>query len=95
MYSTAYISGAAWNDTRWKRPDFDKMANAARGELDEGKRKRIYRDMGLMMRDEGGLIVPYFNQFVDATGKVIEGWVDNPAWEFSNGRALIECWHQA
>ena len=25
MYSTAYLSTADWNDTRFKRPDFDKM----------------------------------------------------------------------
>ncbi|TPI71534.1 twin-arginine translocation signal domain-containing protein [Mesorhizobium sp. B3-1-3] len=95
MYSTAYLSTADWNDTRWKRPDFDKMVLAARGELDEAKRKKIYRDMGEVMRDEGGLIVPFFNQFVDATGKGVEGWVDNPAQELSNGHALIECWLQA
>ena len=95
MYSTAYLSTADWNDTRWKREDFDKMVLAARGELDEAKRKKIYRDMGQMMRDEGGLIVPFFNQFVDATGKGVEGWVENPAQELSNGHALIECWLQA
>ncbi|RWM03650.1 MAG: twin-arginine translocation signal domain-containing protein [Mesorhizobium sp.] len=95
MYSTAYLSTADWNDTHFKRPDFDKMVLAARGELDEAKRKKIYRDMGEMMRDEGGLIVPFFNQFVDATGKGVEGWVDNPAQELSNGHALIQCWLQA
>ncbi|RWL39474.1 twin-arginine translocation signal domain-containing protein [Mesorhizobium sp. M2E.F.Ca.ET.209.01.1.1] len=95
MYSTAYLSTADWNDTRFKRPDFDKMVLAARGELDEAKRKKIYRDMGEIMRDEGGLIVPFFNQFVDATGKGVEGWVDNPAQELSNGHALIQCWLQA
>ena len=95
MYSTAYLSTADWNDTRWKRPEFDKMVLAARGELDEAKRKKIYRDMGEIMRDEGGLIVPFFNQFVDATGKGVEGWVENPAQELSNGHALIECWLQA
>ncbi len=39
MYSTGYVSTADWNDTRFKRPDFDKMVLAARAELDEAKRK--------------------------------------------------------
>ena len=39
MYSTAYLSTADWNDTRFLRPDFDKMVLAARAELDEAKRK--------------------------------------------------------
>ena len=34
MYSTAYLSTADWNDTRFLRPDFDKMVIAARAELD-------------------------------------------------------------
>jgi peptide/nickel transport system substrate-binding protein len=92
MYSTAYISSADWNDTRWKRPEFDKMVVAARGELDQEKRKKMYADMGMMMRDQGGLIVPFFNQYIDASGKNVEGWVNNPAQEMCNGYALALCW---
>jgi peptide/nickel transport system substrate-binding protein len=92
MYSTAYISSADWNDTRWKHPEFDKMVIAARGELDQEKRKKMYADMGMMMRNEGGLIVPFFNQYIDATGKNVEGWVNNPSQEMCNGYALALCW---
>ena len=92
MYSTAYISSADWNDTRWKRPEFDKMVIQARGELDKEKRKKMYRDMAMMMRDQGGLIVPFFNQYIDATGKGVEGFIKNPAQEMGNGYALAECW---
>src|SRR5690606_25631043 len=66
QYSTAYTSSADWNETRFRRDDFDKMVVAARAELDEGKRKAIYRDMALMVRDEGGAIIPVFNDWVDA-----------------------------
>jgi len=37
---------ADWNDTRFFNEEFDKMLLSARGELDEAKRKQIYRDMG-------------------------------------------------
>ena len=33
-YATSYVSDAEWNDTRFKRPDFDAMAAQARAELD-------------------------------------------------------------
>ncbi len=92
MYSTAYLSTADWNDTRFKRDSFDKMIIAARGELDKDKRKKMYRDIDMVMRDQGGLIVPFFNQYIDASGKGVEGWVKNPAAEMSNGYALAECW---
>ncbi|TIP87903.1 MAG: twin-arginine translocation signal domain-containing protein [Mesorhizobium sp.] len=95
MYSTAYLSTADWNDTRFKRPDFDKMVLAARAELDETKRKAMYRDMAMLVRDEGGLILPMFNQFIDATGAKVAGWVDDPHQELMNGYALAKCWLEA
>ena len=95
MYSTAYLSSADWNDTRFKRPDFDKMVLAARAELDEAKRKKIYHDMAVMVRDEGGLILPMFNQFIDATGPKVAGWVEDPHQELCNGYALAKCWLEA
>ncbi|TPK74116.1 twin-arginine translocation signal domain-containing protein [Mesorhizobium sp. B2-4-15] len=96
MYSTGYVSTADWNDTRFKRPEFDKMLFAARGELDQDKRKAIYHDMAVMMRDEGGLIVPFFNQFIDAAAtSKISGWVKNPIGEMMDGYALGECWLNA
>ncbi len=95
MYSTAYLSTADWNDTRFLRKDFDKMLLNARAELDEAKRKAIYRDMAVMVRDEGGLILPFFNQFIDATGPKIAGWMLDPHQELMNGYAPAKCWLKA
>jgi peptide/nickel transport system substrate-binding protein len=95
MYSTAYLSTADWNDTRFLREDFDKMVIAARAELDAAKRKAMYRDMAVIVRDEGGLILPMFNQFIDATGPKVGGWVDDPHQELMNGYALAKCWFEA
>jgi len=92
MYSTAYLSTADWNDTRFLRPDFDKMVLAARSELDNDKRKAMYRDMAMVVRDEGGLILPMFNDIIDATGPRVAGWVDDPHQELLNGYALSKCW---
>ena len=35
--------------------------------------------MGEIVRDEGGLILPMFNEFIDATGAKVGGWVDGSA----------------
>ena len=37
----------------------------------------MYADMGTMLRDEGGLICPMFNDFIDATSDRIAGWVND------------------
>ncbi|MER8395307.1 ABC transporter substrate-binding protein [Mesorhizobium sp. M1340] len=92
MYSLAYLSTADWNDTRFLRPDFDKMIFAARGELDETKRKQMYHDIAVVVRDEGGLICPVFADFVDATGPTVFGYKAHPAGDLMNGYALAECW---
>jgi peptide/nickel transport system substrate-binding protein len=95
MYSTAYYSKADWNDTRFQREDFDKMLFAARAELDTEKRKKIYADMGTMVNMEGGVITPMFNDFIDATGPNVGGWVPDGNQEMMGGYALSKCWLNA
>lgn len=74
MFSIAYKSDAAWNESFWKRPDFDKILIAARAELDEGKRKQMYHDLQLMVVDDGGEIIPMFNNFLFAASKSVGGF---------------------
>ncbi len=93
MYSTAYLSTAEWNDTKFNNPRFDELLITARGELDEGKRKAMYSEMAHILRDEGGLILPMFNDFVSAyRAEEIGGWVADPNGELMNGRAQVKCW---
>jgi peptide/nickel transport system substrate-binding protein len=95
MYSTAYLSTADWNDTRFLRPDFDKIIDAARGELDRGKRAELYAEAARMVRDEGGLILPMFNDWVDGRSAKLEGYIKDPSFEMSAGYASRRCWFAA
>ncbi|MBA3911982.1 MAG: peptide ABC transporter substrate-binding protein [Rhodobacter sp.] len=95
MYSTAYLSTAEWNDTKFKNAKFDELLLAARGELDTAKRKGMYSEMAKILRDEGGLILPMFNDFVSGVSDVIGGWVDDPNGELMNGRAQVKTWLNA
>ncbi|ASJ74236.1 ABC transporter substrate-binding protein [Granulosicoccus antarcticus] len=92
MYSTAYLSSADWNDTRFFNDDFDKMLLTARGELDDAKRKQIYRDMGTIVHNEGGLICPMFNDWVEGVSTNVGGWAVNSNQTMMNGQALSRCW---
>ena len=94
-YTTSYVSNAEWNDTRFKRPDFDEMAAKARSELDETKRRALYRDMAVMIRDEGGLILPVFNDYVNAASKKLKGFVHDIGNDISNGRIASRVWLEA
>jgi peptide/nickel transport system substrate-binding protein len=92
MFSTAYISSADWNDTRFFNDKFDKLLLAARAELDHDKRKAMYSDMNLLVRDEGGLICPMFNNFVDATSDRIAGWAPSKGFDLMNYYAPMKMW---
>ena len=92
MYSTAYLSSADWNDTRFFNEKFDGLLNQAKGELDQDKRKALYSEMAMILRDEGGLICPMFNDFVEGIRDEVQGWETNNVWEVMNGLAPHKCW---
>lgn len=92
MFSTAYSSQADWNDTRFFNPQFDQLLVAARGELNEETRKGMYRDMSMLVRDEGGLICPMFNNFIDATSDKVAGWAPSKGFDLMNYYAPIKMW---
>ena len=95
MYSTAYLSTADWNDTKFKDAGFDATLIAARAELDGGKRKAMYSELANTLRDTGGLILPMFNDFVAAKRDEVGGWFADPNGDMMNGRALAKCWLNA
>ena len=72
MFSTAYSDGAPWNDTFWKHDRFNKLLVAGRSELDDAKRREIYIEMQKIVSDEGGVIVPMFNNYVFAMSDKVQ-----------------------
>ncbi|RWP22881.1 ABC transporter substrate-binding protein [Mesorhizobium sp.] len=94
MYSTAYLSTADWNDTRFHDEKFDKLLIEARAELDQDKRKNLYREMAIIVRDEGGLIVPMFAQDIVAISDKVGGYVGGRSG-LMDYRALVKCWLMA
>ena len=95
MYSTAYLSTADWNDTKFFDKAFDATLIAARGELDPVKRKAMYSEMAYKVRDTGGVILPMFNDFVEIVSDKLGGWQQDPNGELMNGKALVKCWLKA
>jgi peptide/nickel transport system substrate-binding protein len=95
MYSTAYESTADWNDTKFVNKEFDDLLKSARGELDQAKRKEEYSKMANILRDNGGVIVPMFNDWVEAVSDTVGGWNADSNQELMNGKALQKCWLKA
>lgn len=74
MWSTGYLSTADWNDTRFKNEAFDALLLDARAELDPARRKELYSQMARIVWEEGGLINPMFNNFIDGYSDKLGGW---------------------
>jgi len=92
MLSLVYKSDAAWNEAYWKRPDFDKLLLEARVELDTARRKQMYNDLQLMIVDDGGEIIPMFNNTLEAGSSKVKGFVQLPTLEMSGLRAAEKVW---
>jgi peptide/nickel transport system substrate-binding protein len=95
MFSTAYAQDAAWNDTYWKHERFNKLLKEARAELDEKKRYELYVECQKIVRDEGGVVIPMFANWIEAaTHKII---YQNPAgnWEMDGQRAAERWWFES
>ena len=92
MFSTAYASGAAWNDTAWEHERFNMLLVEARAEVDEAKRREMYAEMQQLVRDEGGVIVPMFASYVFATSdKVATPEQMGSNWDL-DGERWMERW---
>jgi peptide/nickel transport system substrate-binding protein len=78
MLSVAYLSDAAWNESFWYRDDFDQLVRAARAELDFEKRKQMYHDLQVMVYEDGGEIIPMFNNYLYGAQDNVNGFVEAP-----------------
>lgn len=71
MFTQGYAAEARWNEAKWKNPRFNELLVAARAELDETRRGEMYGEMQALCRDDGGSIIPFFTNILDAaTDKV-------------------------
>ncbi|WP_439522724.1 ABC transporter substrate-binding protein [Marivita sp.] len=93
MFATAYEAGVPWNDTQWDEPRFQELLLSARAELDSNKRREMYFEMQQILRDDGGVIIPMFANYVQAiSNKVANGDTVGNLWQMDNGRMAERWW---
>ena len=93
MFTQGYSADSSWNETYWKNERFNQLLVAARAELDDNKRREMYRDMQLLVRDDGGSVIHLFANHVSAYKAGNVGVPEQIAgnWEF-DGYKLLERW---
>ncbi len=92
MFSIGYAAGGAWNETFWGNDRFMELLVQARAELDQGKRRDMYREMQQLVRDDGGAVIPMYANFIDGrSDKVAHPEQVASNWEL-DGWKLVERW---
>jgi peptide/nickel transport system substrate-binding protein len=69
------LPNSPFNETHWGKGKFESLINQARGTVDEAKRKEILHEAQQMQYDQGGYIIPYFSNIIDAYSAKVGGFV--------------------
>jgi len=95
MFSSAYEAGVPWNDSQWDNARFQELLYSARAELDTDKRREQYHEMQQILRDDGGVVIPMFANFVQAiSNRVVSPDVVGNTAQMDNNR-MLERWSLA
>jgi peptide/nickel transport system substrate-binding protein len=96
MFSTAYEEGVPWNDSQWGSEDsarFQELLVMARAELDSDKRREQYFEMQQILRDDGGVLVPMFANYVQAlNNRIATPETVGNLWQMDNARMAERWW---
>jgi peptide/nickel transport system substrate-binding protein len=68
------LPNSPFNETHWGKGKFESLINQARAEVDEAKRTEILHEAQKMQYDQGGYIIPYFSNIIDAHSSKVSGF---------------------
>ncbi len=72
--AVAYTQSAKWKETHWERPDYDALLLKANTTVDQAERLKLHQQVGKLLADEGGVIIPMFVHQVLALRKGCTGY---------------------
>ncbi len=74
MFAIGYHPSSAWNETFWDNAEFNKLFDEGKRTTAPKKRKEIYGEMQRLMVEEGGSVIPIFNDYLDAASNDVKGY---------------------
>jgi peptide/nickel transport system substrate-binding protein len=73
VLNEVFRSGASWNEANWNNATFDSLLDDARKALDFDERKAVYQQAQQLLSDDGGSIIPLFQNNLLAHRQGVEG----------------------
>jgi peptide/nickel transport system substrate-binding protein len=68
------LPNSPFNETHWGKGKFQQLIQQARAETDDAKRKEILHEAQQMQYEQGGYIIPYFSNIIDAYSAKVSGF---------------------
>lgn len=96
ILTDAYTIGASYNESYIRHERLDQLIREARSELDQNKRAEMYRECQLILRDEGGTIIPAFGQHLFATSSNVGHNADfSKRYELDDHKGISRWWFKS
>ena len=86
----AYRSGAAWNESEFSNPTFDRLLTEAGGILDTGRRREVMREIQQIMQLEGPIVQPIWRSVATVMDKKVRGFAMHPTKYIFGNELSIE-----
>lgn len=90
--SLVFGSASDWNDSNWKSPDFDKLIEGARVELDEAKRTEMYFSAQELVAEDGGQMCFAITDYLDGYAKNVMGNAPHARYDLNDNRVAEKGW---
>jgi peptide/nickel transport system substrate-binding protein len=86
----AYRSGAAWNESAYSNPEFDKLLAEAEGILDVDKRRVVMAKLETILQDDGPIVQPVWRSLFTFMDKRVKGFKMHPTGYIFGNEIAIE-----
>jgi peptide/nickel transport system substrate-binding protein len=85
-----YTTGAAWNESGYSNPDFDKKLGEAMAIADPEKRKAVMKDVETILQDSGVIIQPFWQSLFCHMTKAVQGYGIHPTFQIDLQKVWLE-----
>ncbi len=79
LLALAYRTGVPWNESKYSNPRLDDLLNRAEGTLDLKARRRIMKDIEILMQEDGPIAQPLWRSVFTAMDKRVQGFELHPS----------------
>jgi len=78
MYTKFMTSDAPYADAGWQNPDFDRLIQEARSDMDEAKRAEKYHAAQRMLMQDVPWLVPFYQDYLSVHHRSVQAYQTHP-----------------